>query len=120
MYFWGWHEPLLSALLKLDIYVQSSVTEGFGMAIAEAMICGLTVVATSVGGIPEIVINEETGLLVRSNDSKAMAKHIEYLIMNPSIRRKMGVNGRIRAENMFTIGRMVNETTYLYRILAKH
>jgi len=86
----------------MDIYVQPSLREAFGITIAEAMYSGLPVVATNVGGIPEIVIDGETGILIPPIDAGAIAKALIYLIENPHIAKKMGKKGKEVVLSRFT------------------
>jgi glycosyltransferase involved in cell wall biosynthesis len=87
-----------------DIYVFPSVwPEPFGLGIIEAMSCGIPVVACSVGGVPEIVDHGKSGLLVPSGDVPAMADALERLINDEPERRRLGVNGRKRVEENFSI-----------------
>lgn len=86
-----------------DILILPSIdSEAFGMVGIEAMACEVPVVASRVGGIPEHVINNKTGILVEPNNEKLLADAIEYLIDNKSTRKKLGKTGRKRVENHFT------------------
>ena len=101
-----------------DILVCPSVwDEAFGLVIAEAMASGVPVVASNVGGIPEVIANFETGILVSPNNSKELAKTIDELLVDEKTRKNFGVAGRKRAEEYFTIGKMAGETTKLYQEL---
>ncbi|MHB1534159.1 MAG: glycosyltransferase family 4 protein [Acidimicrobiales bacterium] len=84
-----------------DIFVAPSRAEGMGIAIVEAMLCEIPVVATRVGGIPEVVADGETGLLVPPDDAKSLAVAICSLLDNPQLRLEMGQRGRRRALNVF-------------------
>lgn len=82
-------------LLKIvDIFVMPSIWEGFGVAAVEAQAMGIPVVASRVGGIPEVVLDGKTGLLVEPGDSEQLAQAILTLIENPTLRRQMGERGR--------------------------
>ncbi len=86
-----------------DIFVHPAVwQEPFGMTLTEAMGCGLPVVSTRSGGIPEIVVDGETGLLVRAGDPEALADAILDLAGDPVRRREMGKRGIERLRNDFT------------------
>ena len=85
-----------------------------GLAIIEAMAAGLPVVATRVGGIPEVVVDGKTGLLVASGNSAELAEAIVYLLSNPHIRWQMGVKGRQRVEVHFTAQQTVANLESLY------
>ncbi len=79
-----------SYLENSDIYCQPSRTEALGLSIAEAMQNGLPVVATAVGGIPELVRNGENGFLVKTSDAEALAEKLELLICDQDMRERMG------------------------------
>jgi len=84
-----------------DIYVQPSVVEPFGTAVAEAMASGKPVIGSKVGGIQDLVSDGETGLLVPPGDSAGIAKAIRTLAMDPSLRLNMGFAARERANSVF-------------------
>jgi glycosyltransferase involved in cell wall biosynthesis len=92
---------------SLSIYVHPSLTEGFSNAILEAMAHGLPVVAAASGGTPEAVANEITGLLVPPADSAALAGALDRLLGDTDLQQSMGVAGRVRVEQRFSMGRMV-------------
>ena len=81
-----------------DVFVMSSVTEGLGTSLLDAMACARPVVATSVGGIPEVVVDGETGLLVPPRDPEALGAAIARLISDRGLREKMGAAGLERVE----------------------
>lgn len=87
-----------------SVFVFPSVYENelFGLVILEAMASGCAVIGTNVGGIPEVIIDKETGFLVAPKDQVALREKIEYLIKNPQKAREMGKAGRMRVEEMFT------------------
>jgi glycosyltransferase involved in cell wall biosynthesis len=115
--FLGWG-PVADLLPLFDILVQPSEVEGLGFSILEAMACGIPVVASAVGGIPEAVIHGVTGLLVPPGDSQAIATAIETLIRNPGMRREMGLTGRTRAERVFDSRVMARSFEELYEGLS--
>jgi glycosyltransferase involved in cell wall biosynthesis len=84
------------------------------------MATALPVVATNVGGIPELIRHGENGLLVPPADPVALAEAIQYLADHPEESRRMGLQGRIRMEKQFTLDRKISETEQLcYRLLQK-
>jgi glycosyltransferase involved in cell wall biosynthesis len=85
---------------SLDIFVLPSLTEGTPNGIIEAMAYGLPVIATTVGGIPDLVVNE-TGMLVPPGDAEAVAQAMELLAGNPRLREQMGRAARKRYEKLF-------------------
>lgn len=116
--FLGFQSNVFDSLGNMDIVIQPSVKEGFGITLLEAMAMERPVVASSVDGIPEIVVNNETGILVPPQDSDAIAKAIRYLIKNPNIAVAMGKRGRKRVEDHFTIDKMISEYSSLYEAMT--
>ncbi|MGI9103748.1 MAG: glycosyltransferase [Terriglobales bacterium] len=113
--FLGWQNPLRPVMRRWAIYVQPSVEEGLGYSMLEAMAEGLPVVATRVGGIPEVVIDAGTGWLVPRSDVDAMAYRIEELARNANLRSHMGVQGRARAMEKFSAEGFVRRIEDIYR-----
>jgi glycosyltransferase involved in cell wall biosynthesis len=101
-------------LNALDIFVMPSLAEGLGVAALEAMASGLPVVGSSVGGLQEAILDSETGLLLRPGDADAVADAISALMLNSSLRVSMGLAGRRRAVERFSMGGMVSKTLALY------
>ncbi len=110
----------VSELLPLfDIYVLPSRMEGVSLTLLEAMSAGLPVVATRVGGNPEVVVDGDTGVLVEPADSRTLADAIGALLANEPRRLSMGARGRARAFGQFGIDRLVEAHMQLYkRLLA--
>lgn len=101
-----------------DIFVLCSDYEGAGISLVEAMLTGLPVVATQVGGVPEIVVDGSTGILVPPGDAKAVADAVERLAGDGELRRRMGEAGRHRALKHFTSDRMAAQLMAMYDGLA--
>jgi glycosyltransferase involved in cell wall biosynthesis len=114
----GFRPDVLSLHKAFDIFVMSSVTEGLGTSLLDAMACGRPVVATRAGGIPEVVVDGETGLLVPPRDHEAMAAAIVTLLNDAGLRERMGHAGRGRARRRFSAERMVHETLRVYKRVA--
>jgi glycosyltransferase involved in cell wall biosynthesis len=91
--------------------------EGFGLAIAEAMACGIPVVATQVGSIPEVVSHGETGLLVPARDTQALYQAIAQLLEDDHLAQQMGQAGQKRAETLFRWQIAAQHMLDLYREL---
>ena len=114
----GFRTDVLGCLKGFDIFAMSSVTEGLGTSLLDAMACARPTVATSVGGIPEVVKDAETGLLVPPRDHRAMAQAIVTLLKDPDRRHRMGEAGLKRVRGRFTVERMVAETAKVYARVA--
>ncbi len=108
VFFLGWQGDVAGILMQLDIFVLSSTTEGMSNAILEAMAAGRPVVATDVGGNPELVVHGETGYLVPKRDSEAMALAIGKLVADGELRRSMGLAGRRRVARYYSVDSMVD------------
>lgn len=90
-------------LLNSDIFVFPTKNEAFGLVNLEAMMCGLPVISTFEGAIPEIIEDNVTGFLVNKSDNVMLADKIQFLLENPDIREKMGNAGRERYFNKYTM-----------------
>lgn len=97
-----------------DILIAPTVREGFGLAVAEAMACGLPVVASNCSAIPELIDDEKGGFLCPVGDVNAFAEKINLLADSPKLRREMGEYNRAKVEKMFTLDRMVKEYQELF------
>lgn len=102
-------------LARAALFVLPSLTEGISLTLLEAMSRGLPVVATRVGGNPEVVVEGETGLLVPARDPEALADAVLTLWHDPERGRRMGLAGRRRVEEHFEIRRAVARYEELYR-----
>jgi glycosyltransferase involved in cell wall biosynthesis len=103
----------------LDLFVLPSRREGTSNTILEAMASGLPVIATSVGGNPELVIEGDTGLLVPPAAPEYLAEAIRSYMLNPGLLRRHGMAGRERVERRFSIGAMVNGYLSVYDNVVK-
>ncbi|MBX7054539.1 MAG: glycosyltransferase family 4 protein [Pyrinomonadaceae bacterium] len=115
----GFRENVAPLLSEMDLYVHPSIHEPFGISILEAMAAKKCVVATSVEGVPEIVLEGITGVLVPPKNCSALSEKIVSLLQNDDQRLRMGEAGRRRVEEHFTIGRVVNEYQAIYKSLAE-
>jgi len=104
--------PLLGAL---DVYVSASRAEAFGLAMVEAMACGVPVVATATDGAREIIADGATGRLVPLNAPEVLAGALVELLRNEEARAAMGERARAAAQARFSLERMVTETEQVYR-----
>lgn len=98
-----------------DVFVLSSIREGFGLALVEAGAASIPVVATRVGGIPEVVRHGETGLLVPPGDPPKLAESIEIILSKEDFGREMGSAGRRFVTDRFGIDRCFSEYLDLYK-----
>jgi glycosyltransferase involved in cell wall biosynthesis len=115
---WAGQRPDARNLMPaFDLFVQPSLHEGMPNTILEAMATGLPVVATAVGGTPEVVAHGVTGLLVSPKSPHALSEAISVLLDDADLRRRMGKAGRERVAQHFTVGRMVRKTEELYERL---
>jgi glycosyltransferase involved in cell wall biosynthesis len=112
--FAGFQQNVLSHISSMDVFVLPSIMEGFGIVLLEAMAMAKPVVATAVGGIPEVVEDKVSGFLVSPKDSRALAQRILYLLENPQIRHQMGQAGRARVVEQFSVERMVTQLQGFY------
>ena len=115
--FAGWRDDVAELLDACDIFVLTSLNEGLGLVLIEAMAKQLPVVATAVGGVPDVVIDSLTGTLVRPGDYGAIAEAIAHLAMSKGLRETMGKRGYDRAHDLFSIDETVRNTEQVYREL---
>jgi glycosyltransferase involved in cell wall biosynthesis len=113
--FLGVVREIPALLARANLFVLSSLTEGISLTLLEAMASGLPVVATRVGGNPEVVADGATGLLVPAGDPQALAAALVKLWRDPTARLALGQAGRRRAEEHFDIRRMVASYEECYR-----
>lgn len=99
---------------NFHLFVLPSLNESFGIVILEAMSQKIPVIATKVGGIPEIVVDGETGILVPPKDVKNLAEAILELYRNKELRDKIGERGYVRYKEKFTVEKMVEKTLKIY------
>jgi glycosyltransferase involved in cell wall biosynthesis len=112
--FLGMVRDVPALLSHAGMYVLSSVTEGVSLTLLEAMACGLPVVATRVGGTPEVVIDSETGFLVPPSDPAVLAAALSRLFDDNALARRLGDAGRQRVERQFDVRRMVAKYEAMY------
>jgi len=115
----GIRQDIPHVLSALDLFVLPSLWEGMPIVLLEAMAAGLPVVATRVGGVPELVEDGATGLLVPAHDPEALAKAIIALLQDRERAEAMGQAGRERVERYFSVERMVQQTEALYEELVR-
>ncbi len=111
----GFREDVADLLRLSDLLVLASIDEPFGRVVIEAMATGLPVVATDSGGVPEIVVDGETGLLVPPERPEPMADAIVQVLGDPSRAGTMGEAGRRRAVELFDVRRVARQVGEIYR-----
>jgi glycosyltransferase involved in cell wall biosynthesis len=113
-------DKLVRHFKSLDIFVQSSICyESFGVAVLEASACGVPVVATNVGGVPEVCIDGQTGFLVPPNDPDAIAAAVSKLLKDRQLMRALGENGRTFVVNNYTWSDCVDKMLRLFQGLVQ-
>ena len=108
-------EELVRKYSESDIAVTASVYEGFGLPAAEAMACGVPVVATDTGALPEVVGRDGCCILVPPKDPQALAEAIKRLIGDEQLRRSMAVAGRQRIETLFSWEQAAKQIVEVYK-----
>jgi glycosyltransferase involved in cell wall biosynthesis len=118
--------PLYS---QAALFICPSIYEPFGIINLEAMACGVPVVGSAVGGIPEVVVDQETGILVplapdhledheisaAEEFARKLGEAVNYLLANPEIRREMGVKARQRVQEKFSWHQIARQTVDFYQ-----
>jgi len=113
--FTGLRRDIPNLLAAADLSVLPSLSEGLPNSVIEAMAAGLPVVATKVGGIPELIQQGRNGLLVAPGNKSALVESITALLSNPFLSRRLGEAARIRIKTGFSFEKMFQETVSLYR-----
>jgi glycosyltransferase involved in cell wall biosynthesis len=111
----GERSDVAEQVAQSDVFVLASRSEGMPLSVLEAMAGGLPVIASAVGGVPELVVSGETGLLVRPGDIDALADALHAVLTNPDLRRAMGDAGRARAQHFFDLPGFRAAHVRLYR-----
>ncbi len=115
----GFRTDVLELTKAFDLFAMSSVQEGMCTALVDAMAASKAAVATRAGGIPEVLVDGETGYLVEPRDHQAMADKLVALLKNEPLRTRMGQAALARARKRFTVDGMVEGTSDLYeRVMA--
>lgn len=119
--FTGFVNDVPARIAELDLVVHASTTgEPFGQVIIEGMAAEKPVVATNGGGVPEIVVDGVTGLLVPMGDAPAMAEAIEWMLVHPDEARQMGRRGRQRVLQHYTLDQMAEKISGVYSEVLAH
>ncbi len=112
-------EELRNHYANCDIFVAPSRFESFGLIYVEAMLCSKPTIGCNAGGIPEVVIDEETGLLAQPGDGPTLEKALDRLIQDKKLRKRLGENGRKRYEDKFSDNQMAKSCLEIYTSLVK-
>ena len=115
--FTGFRQDIPQVLNTLDVFVMASEREGLGVALLEASCCGLPIIGSNVGGIPEIVKDGATGLLTPPADPEALADKLGYLLDHPAHARELGANAKAFVRKEFSLESMVRGYCQLYERL---
>jgi len=116
--FTGYREDIPDLMHAFTVFALTSRNEGLGRTILEAMACGVPVVATKVGGVPEVVEDGISGLLASPDDVRALAAAMLDALVDPELRRRLSEGG-LRRVQYFTLDRMADQTAALYEELLK-
>ena len=117
--FLGHRADVHDLVSAMDVFVLPSLSEGIPMAILEAMALGKPIVATAVGGVPEVVSHRETGLLVPAGDEQALANACTALAFEPGLAERLGVRARRSVEKTFSHTRSGETLARLYREVVR-
>ena len=117
--FTGWKKDVNKYIACMDIFCFSSRWESFGIALLEAMRARKPIIATCVGGIPEIVENEKGGILVPPQSPKYLANAVDYLLFNKKVREKMGNYNKNQIKKKFDIRKVIRKYENFYKEIVK-
>jgi glycosyltransferase involved in cell wall biosynthesis len=117
--FMGWRNDVANIISIYDVFALPSLNEGMGRVLVEVMALGKPIVASNVGGIPDLVIDGKNGFLVPARNPKELAKYIQILIEEDEKREKMGLAGKMSAQN-FSNEIMVERIANLYNELLQN
>ena len=113
----GYRADIPELVNSMDIFVSASVFESASMVVMEALACARPIVATQVGGVPELVMDGETGILIPPKDPKAISKAVLYLLNHPEEAREMGLRGRQRMIGYFDLAICAQRHEEIYNML---
>ncbi|MEP6977906.1 MAG: glycosyltransferase family 4 protein [Thermoleophilia bacterium] len=117
--FLGYQEQVASFFSAFDVFILPSANEGTPVTAIEALAAGKPVVATRVGGIPDVVRDGEDGFLVAPGDVDALADRLAQLATDEKLRERMGESARARVRERYSVERMVDDVDRLYRSLLE-
>jgi glycosyltransferase involved in cell wall biosynthesis len=117
--FAGWQDDMPAVYADLDMLALTSLNEGTPVTLIEALASAIPVVATAVGGVPDVVIDQQTGLLAPSGDAGALEQAIVGLLCAPEHARTLALAGQQDVLARFGLARLINDMESLYRSLLK-
>jgi glycosyltransferase involved in cell wall biosynthesis len=117
--FTGWRRDLPTIYADLDVLVVSSENEGTPVSSIEAMASGCPVVATHVGGLPDLIINKKTGFLVQPRDADGIAASVLHLLHNPEMAHEIARNAAVAAQSRFALKRLISDMDRFYTNLLE-
>jgi glycosyltransferase involved in cell wall biosynthesis len=117
--FLGLQKDVPRVLAAADVFLLTSISEGIPLTVIEAMLAGLPVVATEVGGLPEVVVPGTTGWLTPAGDDAGLAEAILRLAQDPAMRSEWGQVGRLRARELFSESQMHKHYCELYEEMLR-
>ncbi|MBI5148748.1 glycosyltransferase family 4 protein, partial [Candidatus Pacearchaeota archaeon] len=107
-------DEMPTAYNSSDIFVMPSQMETFGLVYAEALACGIPVIGTAVGGVPEIIENDKNGFIIPPDNSIELAHKLEFLINNPEKRKEFGIEGRKKVIDKFALDKVTSKLLGVY------
>ena len=118
----GWvnSEQISDLLKKVDFLVLPSYNEGLPMAILESMNYGLPIISTYVGGIPEVITNNDNGYLINPGDTDGLTKALSSLIINDQLRKEMGKKNRKMIRKRFDMEALMRDLSNIYEELLRN
>ena len=117
--FLGYQEEVAPYYAAFDAVMLPSANEGTPVSVIESLAAGCPVVATRVGGVPDVVNENEDGFLVEMGDVEALGDRLADLARDPELRRQMGEAGRSRILQRYAVDRLIGDVDELYRTLLE-
>ena len=117
--FTGFRTDVDSLIQTFNLFVLPSFEEGFSLAVMEAMVFGIPVITARVGGMPEIIISNKTGILVPSHEPQVLAQEILRLMHNPRLAQKLGAAGKLQVKNKFSFSQCLEQIENVYAEVYK-
>ena len=114
----GIRDDVSELLSAMDIYCQPSRTEAISMTLMEAGMAGLPCIGSNVGGIPEVILHNQTGFIFNNGDASQLANYIKTLMLSESLRQKMGANSREHIGRNFNMAEQVKKMAQIYLKLS--